>query len=86
MLLAALIVYTAVFSGYILLYKMKPLSHIVLLIGSILLFLLQVVFLLAGGILWLSVVLCLLTLVTVVIIYIQELHKYMRSVTDDIYS
>jgi hypothetical protein len=82
-LLVALLVYTLVFSSYVLLYKMKPLSAIALLISGILLFLLQVLFLLGGGILWLSVVLTLFTLVTVVLIYIQELHHYMRVVQQD---
>lgn len=43
-----------------------------LLVSGILLFFLQVLFLLSGGILWLSVVLCLYTLVVVVLFYIQE--------------
>ncbi|ANE51930.1 hypothetical protein [Flavisolibacter tropicus] len=79
-LLVALIVYTVVFCSFVLFYKMNPLSVAALLVSGILLFLLQVLFLLGGGILWLSVVLCIFTIITVVLIYIQELHHYMRTV------
>ena len=83
LLWVALGVYALVFISYLLLYKMKPLSTLALIVSGSLLFLLQVVFLLQGGILWLSVVLSLFTLVTVVLIYIQELYLYMRAVAQD---
>lgn len=79
-LLVTLVVYALVFSSYVLLYKMKPFCLIALLISSILLFLLQVLFLLSGGILWLSVVLSLFTWIVVALIYIQELHLYMKGI------
>lgn len=83
LLWVALGIYAFVFISYLLLYKMKPLSALALIVSSCMLFLLQVVFLLQGGILWLSVVLSIFTLVAVVLIYIQELHLYMRAVEQD---
>jgi len=79
-LLAVLLVYAWVFSSYMLLYKMKSFSLVALLISGGLLFLLQVLFLLAGGFLWLSVALTLFTWVVIALVYIQELHHYIRRV------
>lgn len=82
-LLVALVVYTIVFCSYMMFYKMNPLSVVALLVSAILLFLLQVLFLLGGGILWLSVVLCIFTIITIVLIYIQELNHYIQAVELD---
>ena len=82
-LLVTIAIYAVLFTAYLLFFKMKPLSFLMIWISSILLFLLQLLFLLAGAILWLPMVLMLFTWVVLVMIYMQELHQYIRRVELD---
>ena len=81
--LSMVFIYSLLFLAYLLFIKKKPSSVIFLIVSCVLLFLLQVVFLVYWVILWLPMVLCFFTIIVIAIIYMQELHHYIKRV--DVY-
>jgi hypothetical protein len=65
--------------GYFLLMKQRSASFIVLLVGGSLFFLLQAFFMAVGLLLWLSFLMLIFAIITIVVVYFQELHLYMRA-------
>jgi hypothetical protein len=63
--------------------KMKKASIIMLWIATILMFLQQCVFIATGAILWLSFLVMIFCIITLVVIYIQDLNTYIAAVEQD---
>jgi signal transduction histidine kinase len=63
--------------------KMKKISVILLWIATILMFLQQCVFIATGAILWLSFLVMIYCIITIAVIYIQDLQSYIAEVEKD---
>lgn len=81
--LSAIVVYGIAVVAFGMFMKMKKASIIMLWITTILMFLQQCVFIATGAILWLSFLVMIFCIITLAVIYIQDLHNYIAAVEKD---
>lgn len=72
-----------VFVSFLLFFKMKSSSIKLVIVSAVVLFLEQLFFLLIGGFLLLTFLMMLFSIIAIVLIYMQELHRYIADVEKD---
>ena len=81
--LSAVIIHGIAVVGFGMFMKMKKASVIILWVATILMFLQQCFFIATGAILWLSLLVMIFCIITIAVIYIQQLHVYIAAVEKD---